>query len=555
MPERTKVAPAGTVQLVEAVAHLQLAHDAFGRKRLAHHLPVLGLHSRVDVGAHHVGKRRTRPEDVLQLLVLAGRDAQHLASIRVHVEGAHDQVVAAQGLDQVAHPALAPFLVGLLVGNVQQEALVELLAVLLDDLDVAHHVPNLAVLVAHAVLGGEAVPHLGELHDLLAQAAAVLPDHGRRHHVEALLAQFLLGREAEDVERRPVDAQDARAVKAMRQDAAVERGEDGLQRVVLLDQVVLVGAFLRDVDADAHRSHDGAVEVVQGRFVGGEQPGAGARLDDLLGHAGLPGGHDLALGLDAGGVVLLHVPDVCMALPLHLLLRLVDGVAEAGVHLLVHAVAGLVPHEAGDGVYRCVEELPRLPQIGGKLALLLPALEAERGLGRIEGSRPKIGERRCSVSQLRQRTVRRDEHEPGALAHVRHDVGHQLRGVVDVGSKENGVGAGNLRRIRHVVLDDRVLKPRQRMHCLQGKQLLVGKADDIYVDRAVVHSCIPFCVNHVIVFYNSAGANRSIRRNKRTCMAARGEGASKCNADVLFRRTRKKGRAHGSPLAVPLEAL
>lgn len=53
--------------------------------------------------------------------------------------------------------------------------------------------------------------------------------------------------------------------------AAIERTEDGLERLVLIDEALLVGAFLGDVDTNAHRSHDRAVDVVERRFVGGEQ--------------------------------------------------------------------------------------------------------------------------------------------------------------------------------------------------------------------------------------------------------------------------------------------
>ena len=68
-----------------------------------------------------------------------------------------------------------------------------------------------------------------------------------------------------------VHTQNARAIDAMGKHAAVERTEDGLERLVLIDEALLVSAFLSDIDANAHRSHDRAVDVVERRFVGGEQ--------------------------------------------------------------------------------------------------------------------------------------------------------------------------------------------------------------------------------------------------------------------------------------------
>ena len=82
-----------------------------------------------------------------------------------------------------------------------------------------------------------------------------------------------------------VHAQDARAIDAVGEYAAVERTEDGLERLVLVDEALLVGAFLGDIDTNAHRSHDRAIDVVERRFVGGEQTVTFRRLHGFFRNA------------------------------------------------------------------------------------------------------------------------------------------------------------------------------------------------------------------------------------------------------------------------------
>ena len=107
---------------------------------------------------------------------------------------------------------------------------------------------------------------------------------------------------------------------------------------------------------------------------------------------GLPVLHHEALRLDAGRVVLLHVPDIGVPPPLHLLLGLVDCPAEAVVHLLVDAVLGLVPDQVGHAVDGGLQIVAGLPELGGLLAALLPALEAEAQLLFRQGRGPNIAE-------------------------------------------------------------------------------------------------------------------------------------------------------------------
>ncbi len=49
----------------------------------------------------------------------------------------------------------------------------------------------------------------------------------------------------------------------MGEHSAFHGREDGLQRLVLLNEITFIGAFLGDVDGNAHRAHDRAIRVVQ----------------------------------------------------------------------------------------------------------------------------------------------------------------------------------------------------------------------------------------------------------------------------------------------------
>ena len=202
----------------------------------------------------------------------------------------------------------------------------------------------------HPVFDVGAVPHLGQRLDAGPELGLVLLHHRGGDHLKAAVQQLLLGAVAQNLESRPVDADNPGAVRGMAHHAAVHGGEEVLQLPVLVHDLLLVGPLLGDVDGHPHGAHHAAVAVIQGGFVGIQYPLAHAGLNGLQGDAGFLRLHDDPLRLDAGGVVLLHVPDVGVAPPLYLLLGLVHRGAEGVVHLLVDAVLVLVPHQAGGAV-------------------------------------------------------------------------------------------------------------------------------------------------------------------------------------------------------------
>ncbi len=84
-----------------------------------------------------------------------------------------------------------PLLLELLCRAVQQKALIEQLAVLLNQLHIAHHMQPGAVLVHHLILHVYAVPWLGQGHDGGLQGFLVLLGHRLCHHVEAIRQKLI----------------------------------------------------------------------------------------------------------------------------------------------------------------------------------------------------------------------------------------------------------------------------------------------------------------------------------------------------------------------------
>lgn len=151
------------------------------------------------------------------------------------------------------------------------------------------------------------------------------------------------------------------------------------------------------ISSNAHRSHDRAVDVVERRFVGGEQTVAFRSLHGFFRNDVLRC-HDLVLRFNAGRIIVFHVPNVGMTLPLNLLFGLAYGGAEAVVDLLVDAIARFVPDEIRDRIDGGVEELVGLPEVGLELSIGLPFLEMESEQRIVKWRLPEIKEEaRCFV--------------------------------------------------------------------------------------------------------------------------------------------------------------
>ena len=296
---------------------------------------------------------------------------------------------------------------------------------------------------------------------------------------------------AEDIQRRLVDAEQARAVERVGDDAAFHGGEDSFHGVVLLDDLILVGALLGDVDADADGAHDRPVDVVEGRLVRGEQARAVAGLHGLFRDDGRFDGHNLALGFDAGGIVGLYVPDIGVTAALNLLLGFVHGGAEGVVDLMVDAVFGFVPHQRGDGVDRGLEVLAGLPGIGVALAGTLPVVEAPGCLGGAQRRDPQVGDVVEVGLDGGHLVVGDDEGDRcGGLPVSGEDAGPG-GGIVARGIGENGAGLGGERLFGLIAAREMVRKAWLRLRIFDNACDLVGQAHEIESHRAMVHGARP----------------------------------------------------------------
>ena len=277
----------------------------------------------------------------------------------------------------------------------------------------------------------------------------------------------------------------------MGDDAAIHGGEDGFHGAVLLDDLVLVGAFLGDVDAHADGAHDRAVDVVEGRLVGGEQARAIAGLHGLLRDNGGLGGHDPALRFNAGGIVGFHVPDVGVPAALHLFFGLVHRGAEGVVDLVVDAVLGLVPHERRNGIDGGFQILARLPGVGVALAGALPMVEAPGCLGGAQGRDPQVGDVVEVGLDSGHLVVGDDEGDRcGGLPVSGEDAGPG-GGIVARGIGENGAGLGGERLFGLIAAREMVRKAWLRLRIFDNACDLVGQAHEIESHRAMVHGARP----------------------------------------------------------------
>ena len=277
LKEPDLLAAHGAVVEVGDVAVRQLLQQNLPGHGPAQTLPVLLIDAAVYVAAQaflHVQLRVY--ENVVQHVVAAVVDPQGAADAGVQIKEAHQIVVHAQRLHQLHLAALLVhallLLLELLRRDVQEEALVKQLALLRHQLDIAHHMENIAALMAHPVLDAGAVAHFFQRLDTGAQPVPVLLQHRGGHGVEPGRQHLLLGGVAQYAQRGPVDADDMLAVQGVAHDAAVHGGEEGLQLMVLPGDLLLIGPLLGHIDGHAHGAHDGAVQIIQGGLVGGQQP-------------------------------------------------------------------------------------------------------------------------------------------------------------------------------------------------------------------------------------------------------------------------------------------
>ena len=258
---------------------------------------------------------------------------------------------------------------------------------------------NITVRMPYAVLCADAVSGFFQGSDLILKFFPVLVQYGWGHQVKSVLQHSFGGRVSQNIQGGGVDADQTRTVQRMTHNAAVHRGKECFQRLIFADEFPGISAFLRHIDSDAHRSHDTPVQIVQGGFVGGEgaQPLAG--LYGFFGNAGLFGLHHNALRFDAGGVILLHIPDVRMASSLYLGFGFSDSITEAVVYLFMDSVFILKPDQIGRVVDNALQIMAGLPAVIGDFTILLPAQKVKAQFRLRHGKSPDVLHFRQTVRQ------------------------------------------------------------------------------------------------------------------------------------------------------------
>ena len=234
--------------------------------------------------------------------------------------------------------------------------------------------------MADTVFHTNAVILFFQLPDSLLKLLPILLQNSRSYHIKAFLLHLILGTVSQKPESRPVHTDNMGTVQRMAHHAAVHGCKDRLQRVVFLYDFLLIGPLLGHVDGNAHGPHHAAVQIIKGRLVGSQKLCPFPAFHHFLGDTGFSAVHNHPLRLDAGGIVFLHVPDIGVAAPFHLVLGLIHRLAETVIHFLMNPVLIFKPYEIRHIVDSSLQVLAGLPEIFIRFALLLPFQKTETNL-------------------------------------------------------------------------------------------------------------------------------------------------------------------------------
>ena len=135
---------------VEGVPVGQLFPQGIHRDGLPQHFPVIFKDTGLDVPFHAGVKGHFAVKEGIQNTKRTSVGPERLAQPGIEIKKAHKIVVSGQGLNQVSVPAFSLDLY--LSGAIQQEALVEQLAVFPDQLNIAHDMEQIAVGMPDPVL-------------------------------------------------------------------------------------------------------------------------------------------------------------------------------------------------------------------------------------------------------------------------------------------------------------------------------------------------------------------------------------------------------------------
>ena len=187
------------------------------------------------------------------------------------------------------------FFLQLLSRTVQKEPLVEQHPVFFHQLHISHYMKDLPAFMAYPVFHTDTVAFLFQSFDLSAKFFLVFVHNRFRHHIKADCRQFLQRLISQYIKRRPVDTENLLPVQGMAHHTAVHGGKNRFQGMILLNNFPLIGALLGHIDGNPHSSHHTSIQIIQRRFISGEQSRAFPRLHHFLRHTGFPAAHNNAL--------------------------------------------------------------------------------------------------------------------------------------------------------------------------------------------------------------------------------------------------------------------
>ncbi len=145
----------------------------------------------------------------------ATADSEGTAHAAFKVKVADQAVVDAQRMDKLHLPAFLAFFFQLLLGTVQQEALIKALPIFLNQFNAAHNVQALPVLVAHAVFHADGIAWFFQALYRFAEPFLIAFFHCRGNHLEIIGFQLFKRRISKYFKRSTVHAYDVPPIKRM----------------------------------------------------------------------------------------------------------------------------------------------------------------------------------------------------------------------------------------------------------------------------------------------------------------------------------------------------
>ncbi len=163
---------------------------------------------------------------------------------------------------------------------------------------------------------------------------------------------------------------------------------------------------------------------------------------------------------------MLHIPDIGVAAPLHLLFRLVDRLAETVIYLFMDAVLIFVPDQIRHIIDRRLKILAGLPEVFPRLAVFLPFQETKPNLLIRHRNRPYVLYRAEIFRQKRNLIFAGKNDRLRLLSFMLRQFLHHLFHVRVLQIGNNNIRFRNIFTFRSSVLEKLMCKMLKRGHLL-----------------------------------------------------------------------------------------